>query len=108
MIMRKLFTQWTTIALGCLVLGVSGCSKDDGDDDVTPSIPDGPKVTFTAPGLTVTDGAINVGVTKDSTLIIKYSVEAAGKIKQLDQTVDGTSETVAAANDKTSYSKDVV
>ena len=107
MIMKRFFTQWSAIALGCLVLGFSSCSKDDGDD-ATPSIPDGPKITFTAPGLTVTDGAINVSVTQDSTLVVKYSVEAAGKIKDLEQTVDGTSETVAAANDKTSYSRDII
>ncbi|MBE8723249.1 hypothetical protein C4F40_21230 [Sphingobacterium sp. Ka21] len=92
------------MAIGGLALGFASCSKDGGDDVI---IPEAPKITVEATGLAVTDGIISVAIYQDSTIALKYSVEAAGKIKKLDQTLDGVLETVADANAKTSFSKDI-
>ncbi|MFA4869612.1 MAG: hypothetical protein WC623_15515 [Pedobacter sp.] len=104
MFIGKFFTKCMALAIGVLALGFAGCSKKGGKDIM---IPDAPKITVQATGLVVADGIISVAIYQDSTIALKYSVEAAGKIKKLNHTLNGVLETVADANAKTSFSKDI-
>ncbi len=99
--MKKLVSLFACIAMVGLFVGVTSCDKED-------PIPAGPEVAVTAPGYTINSGSFEVGVTKDSTIIFSYSVNAAGKIKQLTQSVNGVQEIISAAVGQTSYNKQVV
>lgn len=103
--MKGLFTKFSPIVLGlALVLTSCGDDEDGGKDAV---VPDAPSISFTAPGLTVTNNAVNVSVTKDSTLMVRATVSAPGSIAKMVVTVDGTPETISAASG-TSYSRDII
>lgn len=104
--MKRLFKRFLPLALPCLALVLVSCGDDD-DGEKDPGVPDAPTVTFTAPGLTISNNEINVRVTKDSTVILNYAVAAEGGIDKLVQTVDGTPETVSAASGK-SYNRQVL
>ncbi|WP_236974580.1 hypothetical protein [Membranihabitans maritimus] len=80
---------------------ISSCDKED-------PVPSGPEVSVNAPGYTINSGSFNIGVTKDSTVILIYSVDAPGIIEELNQTVDGVNESITGALGETSYSKQLV
>lgn len=100
-IIEKLKSSYMAFMIACLFIGSFGCDKED-------PIPAGPEVSISVPGLTITDGVVDVAVTEDSIVTISYSVDALGLIEELIQTVDGTSETVSAAEGDDSYTKQVV
>jgi hypothetical protein len=102
--MKGLFTKFSPIVLG-LALVLTSCGDDEDGKD--PVVPEAPTVSFTAPGLTISNNTLSVGVTKDSTVVINYSVTAKGGIEKLVQTVDGTAETVSAASGE-SYNRQVI
>ncbi len=92
--MKQLFTRFLPAAVSCLAIVFASCSDDDSD----PVVPDAPTISFTAPGLTIANNALDVAVTKDSTVLINYTVTAPGSIETLVQTVDGVSEAISSAS----------
>src|SRR5690606_21388642 len=91
------------LTIASLLIITSAC-KEDG---TTPEIAI-PGIIIEVSGLTVTDNVVNVSVSKDSTIILDYTVTASGVIQQLAMTVDGVEETVSEANGKEEYSSRVI
>src|SRR5690606_17404143 len=78
---------------------LTGCKDEDATTD--PNIDDPntemPFLSVTVPGLAMTDDILNVSVTKDSAIVIDYTITAPSKIQYFTQTVDESEETVSEA-----------
>lgn len=100
--MRKLTKSLTAILMVGLFFAFTSCSEEDDP------VPDAPQISITAPGLTVTGGGLDLGVTQDTTLIVSYTVDAPGVIQSLEHSIDGVSEPVSAAIGQNSYTRQLV
>lgn len=91
-----------SIALVALFMIVAtGCEDTDDKARIEPGAP---VIAITAPGLTFTDDAVHVSVTKDSTIVFNYVIAAPAKIQQLTQTIDENEETIEEGNGLEEYS----
>lgn len=97
-IITKLFTA---IMLVGVFYAITSCSEEE-------PVPDGPQISITAPGLTVSGGGLDLGVTQDTTLIVSYTVDAPGVIQSLEHSIDGVSESVSAAVGQDAYTRQLV
>lgn len=99
--MKKLTKSLAAMLMVGLFFVITSCSEDE-------PVPDGPQISITAPGLTVSGGSLDLGVTQDTTLIVSYTVDAPGVIQTLEHSVDGVSEAVSAAIGQNTYTRQVV
>ncbi len=101
--MKNRLTYLTALAIGSAMLFLVGCSDDD-----EPVVPAAPTATISVPGLTPTGSEYSVSVTKDSTLVVSYSISAPALVKTLSHSINGVSESVSAAVGDDSYSRQVI
>lgn len=89
-----------------MIIGVAySCDKEDPISE----LPAVPTISITPGGtLTLSADAIEVVLTKDSTIIAGYAIAAEGKIKELKQTVDGVLTTVSSAVGLAAYTKQLI
>ncbi|WP_236974578.1 hypothetical protein [Membranihabitans maritimus] len=99
--MSTLLKLLSVLLMAGLFITITSCDKED-------PIPEGPQVSITSPGLTVSNGLLEVGVTQDSMVIISYTVDAPGGIMTLEQSVEGVSESVSAAVGQDAYTRQII
>jgi hypothetical protein len=74
------------VAVAFAILGTTFSCKDDDDP-----IPEVPVLAVKATGITLnSEGNIDVTISKDSSIVFEYNVQAPGLVKELKQTLDGT------------------
>lgn len=100
--MKNLFRAFIVVA--ALLTAFASCKDNEGIQQMPVPEVEKPTLSITVPGLTISDDVLAVSVTRDSSLVIGYTITAPAKILHFAQTVDGNEEAVSEAKGLEEYS----